>query len=297
LHYQRVKRLGKLTVDKPHRPHRPLTGCCTVEGCELPDRSQGLCNTHYCRWLAHGDPEYTKRAARKAQYGAQDGRKRCSRCHEVKPLGEFFRNQATTDGHLPACKACSMAAERQRREADPQKARDQRRGYYAKNADTRRAKRREAYWRDPEASRAKNREFDSKRRDARREYDRTRREIRAEQCKAWRTPDRARDLAHRRRAVLLAAPQGDPEDTRQYTMVLLNDPCSYCGEPTEHIDHIQPLTRGGAHAWDNLTGACKSCNSRKHNKDLLTFLLTRENPRSTRRRAARQRAKQAQQAS
>lgn len=143
-------------------------------------------------------------------------------------------------------------------------------------------------WREenPERAREYQRSYDQKRRDKRREYDRTRREIRFEQTRAWRTPGRTRDMAHRRRAVLLDAPQGDPEETLEYAKVLLNDPCVYCGAPTEAVDHIQPLTRGGSHAWDNLTASCKSCNSRKHNKDLLTFLLTRENPRSVRRREA-----------
>lgn len=286
MHYQRVKRLGSLEVNQSHRPHRPLTGCCTVEGCDLPDRSQGLCNAHYCRWVAHRDPEYTKRAAREAVYGATDGRKRCSRCDASKPVGDFFRNKGSKDGYLTWCKACATEAERQRRRENPQLYRERRRTRYEATAEQQRENARKWREENPERVREKQRLYDQKRRDARRLYDRTRREIREEQTRAWRTPDRARELAHRRRATLLAAPQGDRGEIRQYTMVLLNDPCVYCGAPTEAVDHIQPLTRGGANAWHNLTAACKSCNSRKHNKDLLTFLLTRENPRSVRRRAA-----------
>ena len=29
------------------------------------------------------------------------------------------------------------------------------------------------------------------------------------------------------------------------------------------VDHIQPLSRGGGHEWDNLQALCKSCHSKK----------------------------------
>lgn len=43
--------------------------------------------------------------------------------------------------------------------------------------------------------------------------------------------------------------------------------CTYCGsveDPT--IDHIVPLIRGGTNDMDNLTPACRSCNSSKGDK-------------------------------
>jgi hypothetical protein len=41
--------------------------------------------------------------------------------------------------------------------------------------------------------------------------------------------------------------------------------CAYCGDATRRpeIDHVLALTRGGAHAADNVLPACRSCNSRK----------------------------------
>lgn len=41
------------------------------------------------------------------------------------------------------------------------------------------------------------------------------------------------------------------------------DPCSK-DYPT--IDHIKPISKGGAHKWDNVQLLCRSCNSRKYNK-------------------------------
>ena len=46
--------------------------------------------------------------------------------------------------------------------------------------------------------------------------------------------------------------------------------CQYCGKQTHDLtlDHIVPRHRGGAHTWDNLVAACKTCNHRKGGKSL-----------------------------
>lgn len=43
--------------------------------------------------------------------------------------------------------------------------------------------------------------------------------------------------------------------------------CQYCQQPADTVDHIYPRSRGGA-TFDesNLVAACKSCNSRKSDK-------------------------------
>jgi 5-methylcytosine-specific restriction endonuclease McrA len=43
--------------------------------------------------------------------------------------------------------------------------------------------------------------------------------------------------------------------------------CTYCGSPDNiTVDHAIPLTRGGTNDLENLTPACKPCNSSKGNK-------------------------------
>ena len=46
--------------------------------------------------------------------------------------------------------------------------------------------------------------------------------------------------------------------------------CQYCGRQTHDLtlDHVMPRHRGGAHSWENLVAACKSCNHRKGGKTL-----------------------------
>lgn len=51
--------------------------------------------------------------------------------------------------------------------------------------------------------------------------------------------------------------------------------CNYCGRnPHEdnvklHVDHIQPLSKGGSNNIDNLVTACEECNIGKSNKELM----------------------------
>lgn len=62
-------------------------------------------------------------------------------------------------------------------------------------------------------------------------------------------------------------------DAVAFAQVLLADPCAYCTATAEVADHIHAIARGGVTEWDNLTGACRACNARKHAKPLLLFLL------------------------
>jgi 5-methylcytosine-specific restriction endonuclease McrA len=51
--------------------------------------------------------------------------------------------------------------------------------------------------------------------------------------------------------------------------------CAYCGRVRKlSMDHIDPVSKGGAHDIDNAAPACRSCNSRKHDKSLLLWLAT-----------------------
>lgn len=99
------------------------------------------------------------------------------------------------------------------------------------------------------------------------------REARIEANRQWRAanPEKARALArlrnHRRR--------GLTPEAIDYAHIVLADPCVYCGAACEHVDHIEPLAGGGGNEWDNLTGACQSCNGSKRDTPLLRFLLRR----------------------
>ena len=54
--------------------------------------------------------------------------------------------------------------------------------------------------------------------------------------------------------------------TRRGVLRRDNHRCAYCGKVANTIDHVQPKSRGGADAWDNLVAACVRCNNEKADK-------------------------------
>lgn len=44
--------------------------------------------------------------------------------------------------------------------------------------------------------------------------------------------------------------------------------CAYCGGHATTVDHVQPRSRGGKDAWENLVACCLPCNNRKGDRTL-----------------------------
>lgn len=94
--------------------------------------------------------------------------------------------------------------------------------------------------------------------------------------------EKIRPLEARRRARKANAPQGAPTEAAAYEQILRSAPCELCGSKVPiHVDHIEPLSKGGEHGWENFAGLCQSCNSHKNSKSLLVYLLTPATQRST----------------
>lgn len=57
-------------------------------------------------------------------------------------------------------------------------------------------------------------------------------------------------------------------------LVAQNNLCYYCGEPLEsyHVDHKQPVSRGGSNWPENLCCTCAYCNLSKGNKTEAEYL-------------------------
>jgi hypothetical protein len=47
--------------------------------------------------------------------------------------------------------------------------------------------------------------------------------------------------------------------------------CIYCGKPSESIDHVFPLSRGGMSVTENCVPACLSCNGQKSDADVFDW--------------------------
>jgi 5-methylcytosine-specific restriction endonuclease McrA len=106
---------------------------------------------------------------------------------------------------------------------------------------------------------------------------RWRREKRNKVARRWRkeNPEKERASKSRRRASRLGAIQGDPTDAAAYEQILRQGICELCGAKGPiHVDHIEALSTGGEHGWENFAGLCPSCNGSKHDKSLLLSMLS-----------------------
>lgn len=64
----------------------------------------------------------------------------------------------------------------------------------------------------------------------------------------------------------------------RYHQAMKNDPCAYCGNRSEQLDHIFPANRRGRNRRllkDNCTGICAPCNNSKRNLKPLHFMISR----------------------
>ena len=53
--------------------------------------------------------------------------------------------------------------------------------------------------------------------------------------------------------------------------------CYYCGSnQTLVVDHLIPRIRGGSDESDNLIWACRSCNSSKQGRDMLSWIISKD---------------------
>lgn len=85
-------------------------------------------------------------------------------------------------------------------------------------------------------------------------------------------PQRALSYCHNRRTRLKTGMISKEEwDNR---LIEFNNCCAYCLQYNAKLemDHMQALSQGGTHCIDNVVPACRSCNSKKHNKGLVQFI-------------------------
>lgn len=219
--------------------------------------------------------------------------RRCSRCGVER----------TDDRKHSWCKPCVAANARERRAANPEKARaawkaSRERNHEKALASTRkwRAENKEyvseynAKWRaeNPDAAKAATRSWRDRNREKVRGYKKAFRErnpesvagsIRKSRAKK---PDQYRehDKVHenRRRQRKANAP-GDGVTPEQWAKQVepYGNRCAYCDMVTtvSVMEHMVPLSRGGAHDICNVVPACRRCNSRKHTMTALEFFVGR----------------------
>lgn len=184
---------------------------------------------------------------------------RASVCHECgrgEPEVEFYRR---ADGRvIRPCKSCSRPKKairtKEYRERHPERAKASMVAWHAKHPEYERERSRRRYATDP-AYRARVRES----------------------SRAWgvQNPDYYRAAAKLRRARLRGVECSFTVEQARELFEEYAGLCVYCLSPATTLDHVVPISAGGAHAKDNLVPACKSCNSSKRDRSLLVFLASR----------------------
>ncbi|WP_353056659.1 HNH endonuclease [Mesobacillus subterraneus] len=75
----------------------------------------------------------------------------------------------------------------------------------------------------------------------------------------------------------LGTPIKDDLNSREVAFVFGEGYCSYCQKPLDYsnatLDHLVALSRGGENTFENVVGACGSCNTSKQDKPVLLHML------------------------
>ena len=220
----------------------------------------------------------------------------CCACKADVPLNLFSPDRRNPDGLQGRCRSCASAARRRAYSADPERYRKRQNDYYksntelvlainkrslSRNLEKVRARKAEAYQRDRERVLARATEYASKHKAEKRAYDRMYREMNADKLRemkaAWIAGNQALIKAvklsykARRRA---AEKAGDSSRAIKDWIGRQQLVCRWCEADCRdnfHVDHIEPLSRGGAHAVSNLCIACPPCNLRKNARDPREF--------------------------
>lgn len=189
--------------------------------------------------------------------------KTCPRCGLVTAdrALHFHRNKAQSDGFSPYCKACKKATCLPRSEA--QKERDRQRA---------RARQTQRRLDDPEGVKADKKAYyqrhQTRLQKRQRRYNRLNAEKRAAYHKLVMTTDPERFRARWRKATAKrrSAPGKHTAEDVKRLLQVQEGRCFWCGcdvGSRYHVDHVQPLSKGGSNGPENLVIACPDCNQRK----------------------------------
>lgn len=214
-----------------------------------------------------------------------DGYRQCGHCGEVLPHSEFNKNKNCRGGLSNKCRACSIVYdsnwlnENRERNKENSKRRyyekpEARAEYKAKNADKIAAAKREYRKAHPEETKKHKREN-------------LKRHPEANQRRHKRYNERHPELQRMRgRITKLKHDARLSKDIKRSDLMAIYEVqegrCAYCGitifwdiQRDMHVDHIQPVTKGGSNELDNLCLTCVDCNVTKSNLTLSDWLLSR----------------------
>lgn len=290
-HYYRAQRAGDLDSFPKAPPREPVKPSpCIVGDCEAESFARKMCKPHYRRdyyqrnkshesasnkSYREANPEYMRsrwadyaerrwgaeRESRRRELEKQlaASHKECTRCFTNRPKVDFYDDARRRDGLHSWCKACFK--DHCASTVDPDRRNELSRLRLASDSEKR------------ERRYAQHRKWSSRKYATDPEFRATARARSRKWAKD--NPERvsinARRSANKRRA-LMAEQSDGPVD---YAAILERDGmvCHICGGDIPslsdlHFDHVFPLSKGGAHSYDNIKPSHASCNMRKGAKIL-----------------------------
>jgi hypothetical protein len=214
--------------------------------------------------------------------------KTCTGCGQTLSVEDFSPSKGGLFGVRSKCKPCCAVAARDYRNRNPQKVieynakyradnpekvahhsrlfrernPDYAKAYHAEHRESENLRGRIAYWRDPvkQAVRKKKarQENPEKFREKNRRY-------------AQNNVQKLNEKSARRRA--LKAKAVTYKVSKKEIWLLYNSPCFYCGKPSQTIEHVMPIARGGTHGIGNLVPSCGPCNYSKADKTVMEWRI------------------------
>lgn len=236
--------------------------------------------------------------------------KRCSKKdHYLPATNEYFaRNKNSKDGLHWWCKECSKEynkehpdvtkkandkyiknhptaraeAVKRYRKNHPDKVRQQKREHGKRHPDKIQALNKRSYEKHKEVRKAKQRDYgktENARLSARRHYLKHRDTILVKKKEyAINNPEKVRTNWRNMRALRVNAIGKHTANDILRMYEEQEGRCGYCGITLDnkyHVDHMQPVSRGGSNWPDNLIVCCAECNLNKHNKTLEEWIKVR----------------------
>lgn len=182
--------------------------------------------------------------------------KQCTRCKQVKPLTEFWRDRSKSDGHRSQCTECR----KRYKQSHAVQIREQQRSWHQRNPHYARN-----WFKARPGYNAAERRKEQKRA-ATRKWRENNKESHAILVKQWReaNPDKVIQWDRDRRARKAQAEGIFTDEQFQELCRHWNNRCLRCDETSKlTVDHVIPLSRGGSNDISNIQPLCGSCNSRK----------------------------------
>lgn len=244
---------------------------CAVAICNEAVVTREWCKKHYMRWFRYGDPNPLPSRQCESCHASFEPRagsdRYCSlRCgHRGKVIASPEKYAAMRHERYMRNRQEELDAQRRRRLKDPERASAAGRAYYLRTRET---------WLGYQAeyrveNAGKIRSYRLRTREQRKLYRERNRGRDSLYAAMWRASnlDKIREKEARRRARL--ASNGVflvPE--KSLRRLLSAAECGHCGLPftderPRHIDHREPIARGGTHGSGNLWVLCATCNMSK----------------------------------